>query len=941
MAAMGEQERRVAALLMNAGSARHAETLLLTHAGRFDPYELVRELEDGQRRFEADGKTKAAALVGFYVSLARELSGVLQRIGSVARSGSAPVGFPDPQEDLGHPRLLLERQASELLGRGEFEAARDAFRQADELPLPHPDEWGRAAGLRMRLAEALGAKGRRREALGILDSVQLGPHGAEMGSESMLRIRFHRLRGILCQDEADYEQARSCYRTALEEAEGLHDHQAQFALRMLLAGAYFEAGRGREAVREYRRALGLAESRFGTEMRACALNRLGAAYQKAGDHAAARSSLRRALELVGGSSVNEGGARFEAEAWVGLGDLAADEGRMDDAVGAYFEALTKAMHLSKDIIAHGMALVASRLDRIDADHASVLLRTAQVFRDVVGSDPGRGWTFHLPFRLAEAAQRLGCGQVTEAVSALRVLREESLRHAPDAATRLQVTDRLAKALLVRGTAEDKQEAFDTAWQARSALLDTMARHPHRPVGDIPALMHEYRAVYELLIRLLMECGDEITLPADALPGTDQRSAQPLELAFDLHEEYKTWADGMGSILRNPDKPATLRALRAHLRTDADASRCAFVSYFCGTDASTIFVVHADSGRLCAVRAELTSATLQRAAQRLRRTFDGDADAFPPLPPLPARRPWRRGLDFFAQLAPGLLAFLPEVAVRELLCVAADGAVRALPLGALPLATRNEDGQGDEHVLASRHAVVQVTSATALLRTSERPAATGNTDVFVAGTAAREDPDAERLENDAEFVAPGCCRSEVTGLKATPDSVLAGLGAARIAHLSGHGWYDRVEPLDSGLFLAHDGQRPTKYPLTVEVGTRLEHLLTARRLARAELRLDLLTLRACSTARGDLHSTGDIQGLAQLLQHSGARTVVATLWDVDDASSRRLFEDFYRRLAENPAEPLWRALWQAQRTMLEHPTVPWECHPYHWAALALIGDWRRR
>lgn len=167
-----------------------------------------------------------------------------------------------------------------------------------------------------------------------------------------------------------------------------------------------------------------------------------------------------------------------------------------------------------------------------------------------------------------------------------------------------------------------------------------------------------------------------------------------------------------------------------------------------------------------------------------------------------------------------------------------------------------------------------------------------------------------------------------------------MGAARVAHLTGHGWYDRIEPLDSGLFLAHDGQRPSKYPLTVEIRTRLRHLLTARHVLDAGLGMELLTLRACSTARRDLHSTGDIQGLAQLLQSSGARTVVGTLWDVDDDSSRRLFEDFYRRRAEEPQAP-WKALWLAQRSMLEDPVVPWESHPYHWAALALFGHWRSR
>jgi CHAT domain-containing protein len=72
-------------------------------------------------------------------------------------------------------------------------------------------------------------------------------------------------------------------------------------------------------------------------------------------------------------------------------------------------------------------------------------------------------------------------------------------------------------------------------------------------------------------------------------------------------------------------------------------------------------------------------------------------------------------------------------------------------------------------------------------------------------------------------------------------------------------------------------------------------------------------------------------------------VVATLWDVDDTSSRRFFADFYRHLLADdrgtPGQPPWRALWQAKRAMLRQPRGHWETHPYHWAAIALFGVWR--
>ncbi|MFJ5927690.1 CHAT domain-containing protein [Kitasatospora sp. NPDC092948] len=581
------------------------------------------------------------------------------------------------------------------------------------------------------------------------------------------------------------------------------------------------------------------------------------------------------------------------------------------------------MTVDRDATAYGMRLVASRVSRLPTPEADLLLRTADVFRAAF-PDTERHWAAHLPFRLADAERRAHSGDHDGAVSALRALHAESPHRPADLADRLQIDERLARALLRRDAPGDRQAAFDLVRQRHAALL----AHPDR--SDTPTLTARHRSCYALMIGLLLDHGPHLTLPA----GADAR-----ELAFDLHEEYRARTDTALHATGGAVHPATLNRLRAHLAADPDARHCAYVSYFHGEHTTVAFVLHADTGRLTAHRTPLGEHAVRDAAQRLRHTFDGDPDAFPPLPPLPVRRPWRRDLAFFDDLAPHLLAFLPDVTGRELLCLAAEPALQALPLPALPLPTRPDE---PPQVLAHRHAVVHVSHATALLRTAAREhPGTRDADaaVFVAGVAAREDADPQRLEGDAEFVTrPGLRRSELRGVAATPHTVLTGLAGARVAHLSGHGWYDRIEPLDSGLLLAHAGQRPSKYPLTVDIGTRLRHLLTARQILDAGLRPDLLTLRACSTARQDLHSTGDLQGLARLLQTSGARTVLATLWDVDDTSSRRLYADFHRRLA---TEPPWRALLQAQCAMLDHPAEPWERHPYHWAATILLGDWRTR
>ncbi|MGW7527936.1 CHAT domain-containing tetratricopeptide repeat protein [Streptomyces sp. NPDC054783] len=933
---MGDRERQVAALLMQADSLRRAEYVLFTHAPGIDLTELVRELRAGRRTFERDGQAKAAALVDLYVSLVEGITPALRE--ADRRRGAEPADSWEP----------TERDASRLLAQGHLDAALALVRTAGAALPPGSYAIGRMLGMEWRVAEAMGAAGRHREALRILDGLDREVGTSDDVIQPGLRLRLHRMRGGLYRAQAEYERACSEYRAALNAASSIGEIGDELEIRSELADAHSAAGRSRQAVRECRRVLTRAEAAgAGPGPRALALNRLGETYRQAGDAAAARRCFRRALQLADDAGVDDPRVLRAAEAWVGLGDLLVDEDDHAGAAEAYFQGLLKSMTVNREATAHGMRLVAWRMERLRAPEAKLLLSTAEVFRDSFPEDD-RYWGHHLPFRLAEAEALAASGDAGGAAAALRALREEALGRRAGLTTLLRIEVRLARTLRAggagrvsrSGTGADRQAAFDLLWARRWELRRTVAGRAGEARADLASLVTRHQECYGLLIGMLLDDGDGLALP---------EGDGPLELAFDLHEEYRAWVEGASSPAGVPRKPATLRELRACLAADPDARHCALVSYFCcGERGCVIFVVHADTGRLTALQTTLSEREVQRAAGRLRRAFDGDADAFPPLPPLPAKRPWRRKLDFFEDLAPGLLAFLPAVEGRELLCVAADPALQALPLAALPLPSADDGARGDRPLLAHRHAVVQVSSATALLRTVALPPAPADGGVLVAGVAAGEDPDPERLEHDIDFIAPEHAGrntvTEIGCLSATPDAVLAGLRTARVAHLTGHGWFDRVEPLDSGLLLAQDGRRPSKYPPEVEIRTRLRHLLTARQVLDAKLRLDLLTLRACSTARRDLHSTGDLQGLAHLLQASGVRSVVGTLWDVDDASSRQLFADFYRRLTATPETP-WRALWEAQRAMLRGEgaqcDAPWRRHPYHWAALALFGDWRIR
>ncbi|MBF2019483.1 MAG: CHAT domain-containing protein [Hydrococcus sp. C42_A2020_068] len=107
--------------------------------------------------------------------------------------------------------------------------------------------------------------------------------------------------------------------------------------------------------------------------------------------------------------------------------------------------------------------------------------------------------------------------------------------------------------------------------------------------------------------------------------------------------------------------------------------------------------------------------------------------------------------------------------------------------------------------------------------------------------------------------------------------------------------------------------------------------------------ELLVLSACETATGDERA---VWGLAGVAVRSGARSTLATLWPVGDASTAQLMGQFYQALKEPGAKKL-AALRNAQLSLIKSLRVnpPFEefkqlpPHPYYWAPYVLVGNWQ--
>lgn len=95
-------------------------------------------------------------------------------------------------------------------------------------------------------------------------------------------------------------------------------------------------------------------------------------------------------------------------------------------------------------------------------------------------------------------------------------------------------------------------------------------------------------------------------------------------------------------------------------------------------------------------------------------------------------------------------------------------------------------------------------------------------------------------------------------------------------------------------------------------------------------IELLTLSACKTASGDLVNN---MGLAGTAIRSGARSVLASLWQVDDRATALLMTEFYQNIKSGDSKAT--ALQKAQLSLINHPDYN---SPYYWAPFILIGNW---
>ena len=98
--------------------------------------------------------------------------------------------------------------------------------------------------------------------------------------------------------------------------------------------------------------------------------------------------------------------------------------------------------------------------------------------------------------------------------------------------------------------------------------------------------------------------------------------------------------------------------------------------------------------------------------------------------------------------------------------------------------------------------------------------------------------------------------------------------------------------------------------------------------------DLTVLSSCNTSLGEVASGEGVMSLARGFFYSGSKSVIASLWTVNDKSTSFLMEDFYKNLKNGETKS--EALRHAKLNYINSHSLS-EASPYYWSSFVLLGD----
>ena len=158
-----------------------------------------------------------------------------------------------------------------------------------------------------------------------------------------------------------------------------------------------------------------------------------------------------------------------------------------------------------------------------------------------------------------------------------------------------------------------------------------------------------------------------------------------------------------------------------------------------------------------------------------------------------------------------------------------------------------------------------------------------------------------------------------GKNATKDQVLRKLNSVSLVHIAAHGSAERGEILLSPNLGSSEPPEEKDF------------LLTMTDVLNAKLDAKLVVLSCCHSGRGKIKAEG-VVGIARAFLGAGARSVIASIWAVNDEATLVFMRHFYEHLVKGQSTS--RSLHEAMKMMQESDDFN---AVKYWAPFMLIGD----
>ena len=176
------------------------------------------------------------------------------------------------------------------------------------------------------------------------------------------------------------------------------------------------------------------------------------------------------------------------------------------------------------------------------------------------------------------------------------------------------------------------------------------------------------------------------------------------------------------------------------------------------------------------------------------------------------------------------------------------------------------------------------------------------------------------KKEVEMIGKLLKTTPLTGKDATKDEVVERLKSVALVHIAAHGCAQSGE-----IVLTPNPDRSFQVP------RKQDYILTMSDVQAVCLRAKLVVLSCCHSGRGEVKSEG-VVGIARSFLCAGARSVLVSLWAIDDEATMVFMESFYQHLADGKSASV--ALHQAMKSLRE--SEKFSAIKY-WAPFVLIGD----